>query len=214
MLLKREVASFVYDAVQLEGINLTLPEVQTLLEGVTVGGHKISDQQIAINQGEAWNKLIEWLKRNEFDVSEERANALHAIAAKKNEVLRWGEFRTGGVTIAGTEYMPPPVADLPGLFVKMISDMQALDDIYDRAIHVFLTMARCQFYYDVNKRMGRFMMNGVLLNAGYPAINVPVKRKLEFNELMLKFYETGDQAPMNQFLRSCLDPRAIKIMSE
>lgn len=43
MLAQREVAVFVYDAVQLEGINFTLPEIQTLMEGVTIGGHKLSD---------------------------------------------------------------------------------------------------------------------------------------------------------------------------
>jgi Fic family protein len=48
-------------------------------------------------------------------------------------------------------------------------------------------MARNQFFYDVNKRMGRFMMNGLLLHAGYPAINIQAKRKLEFNEKMLLF---------------------------
>jgi len=38
MLAKREVSVLVHDAVQLEGINFTLPEIQTLLDGVTVGG--------------------------------------------------------------------------------------------------------------------------------------------------------------------------------
>ena len=32
------------------------------------------------------------------------------------------------------------------------------DAIYSQAIFLFLTMARCQFLYDVNKRVGRFMM--------------------------------------------------------
>lgn len=213
MLAKRELPSFVYDAVQLEGINFTLPEVQTLLEGVTVGGHTLSDQQIAVNQGNAWHQLFQWIQAADFEVSVEKVLALHAIAAKE-EALEWGQFRTGGVTIAGTDYMPPAADQLPALFEQMVSDMQAIEDIYDKAIHVFLTMARCQFFYDVNKRMGRFMMNGVLLNDGYPAINLPAKRKLEFNQLMLAFYDSGDQAPMNAFLRSCLDERIVKIMQE
>jgi len=87
-------------------------------------------------------------------------------------------------------------------------------DIYDQAIHLFLTMARSQFFYDVNKRMGRFIMNGLLLDNGYPAINLPAKRQLEFNQLMLNFYDSGDQKPMNTFMRSCLDDRVIKIMKE
>ena len=87
-------------------------------------------------------------------------------------------------------------------------------DIYDRAIHLFLTMARYQFFYDVNKRMGRFIMNGLLLSQGYPAINLPAKRQLEFNQSMLHFYQSGDQKQMNIFLRSCLDEKVIKIMKE
>jgi len=62
--------------------------------------------------------------------------------------------------------------------------------------------------------MGRFVMNGVLLNSGYPAINLPASRQLEFNQLMLVFYESGEQKPMNQFMRSCLDERLINIMQE
>jgi hypothetical protein len=40
------------------------------------------------------------------------------------------------------------------------------------------------------------------------------KRQLEFNQLMLAFYQTGDQKPMNAFLRSCLDDQTLKIMAE
>ena len=58
MIAKRQLAEFVYDAVNLEGLNFSLPEIQTLLDGITVGGHKLSDQQIAINQGNAWRQKM------------------------------------------------------------------------------------------------------------------------------------------------------------
>lgn len=123
-----------------------------------------------------------------------------------------GAFRSGMVPIAGTDYMPPEPAELPSRFESVVQSLPEIDDIYDRALHVFLFMARAQFFFDVNTRMGRFMMNGLLLDAGYPAINLPAKRKLEFNELMLDFYASGDEAPMNRFMRSCVDPRVIKLM--
>lgn len=213
MLAQRQLAELVYDAVNLEGINFTLPEIQTLLEGVTVGGHKVSDQQIALNQANAWKEIFKLIKNDQFEVTNEFVCNLHKIAAKE-EALEWGKFRSGGVTIAGTDYMPPNAKDLKNLFNKMVSDSSQINDIYDQAIFLFLTMARCQFFYDVNKRMGRFIMNGVLLSHGYPAINLPSKRQLEFNQLMLSFYENGDQKPMNAFLRSCLDERIVQIMLE
>lgn len=213
MLAKRQLAEFVCDAVNLEGINLTLPEIQALLDGITVGGHKVSDQQIALNQADTWRMLFKLIENNQFEITLEKICALHLIAAK-DEALEFGKFRSGEVTIAGTDYMPPKADSLPELFEKMVDDAIRISDIYDRAIHYFLTMARCQFFYDVNKRMGRFIMNGLLLSYGYPAINLPAKRQLEFNQLMLNFYGTGDQKQMNTFLRSCLDERIMKIMNE
>lgn len=213
MLAKRQLSELVCDAVNLEGINFTLPEIQTLLDGVTVGGHKLSDQHIAVNQAQAWRTLFLWVEHNQFALTIDKACELHAIAAK-DEALAWGSFRSGAVTIAGTAYMPPPASTLPELFARMVAETLQLPDAYDQAIAVFLTMARCQFFYDVNKRLGRFMMNGWLLKAGFPAINLPAKRQLEFNRLMLEFYQSGEQAPMNAFLRSCLDERQIDIMRE
>lgn len=213
MLAKRQLSELVCDAVNLEGINITLPEVQTLLEGITVGGHKLSDQQITTNQGDAWRALFQWIEQGLFTVSAKAACAIHAIAGKE-EALEWGKFRSGGVMIAGTDYAPPPVDELPQRFIGMVDGMAQIDDVYDQAIHIFLSMARNQFFYDVNKRMGRFMMNGYLLQQGFPAINLPAKRQLEFNQLMLDFYPSGDQTAMNAFMRSCLDPRIIQIMKE
>ncbi len=213
MLARRQLSELVCDAVNLEGINFTLPEIQTLLEGITVGGHKLADQQIALNQARAWRTLFTWLEQDEFELTAEKTCELHQVAAK-NEALEWGRFRSGAVTIAGTEYMPPGAHKLPDIFESMVKKALDFRDIYDRAIFVFLSMARAQFFYDVNKRMGRFMMNGLLLNSGFPAINLPAKRQLEFNRLMLKYYDSGEQQPMNTFLRTCLDERVIKIMQE
>lgn len=213
MLAKRQVPELVWDAVNLEGINMTLPEIQTLLDGVTVGGHKISDQQIVLNQIAAWDLLFSWVKHDKFELSAEKACLLHAVAAKE-EPLTWGEFRYGSVTLTGTDYEPPSAEQLPFLFKEMIRQASEFADIYDKAIFVFLEMARNQFFFDVNKRMGRFMMNGLLLQAGYPVINIPAKRQLEFNQKMLDFYASSNQRPMNTFMRSCLDDRTVQIMKE
>ncbi len=213
-LCRKMLPEFVYDAVNLEGIGMSLPEIQTLLDGVTVGGHKFSDQQIALNQANAWKFLFEWVKKDQFELSIEKACALHAVAAKE-ESLTWGEFRSGSVTIAGTQYMPPSADRLPDIFNQLVQQAEtSFVDIYDQAIFFFLEMARNQFFYDVNKRMGRFMMNGILLQAGFPAISIPARRQLEFNKKMLNFYTSHNHAEMNSFVRTCLDERVIKIMSE
>lgn len=205
----RDIPSLVYDAVNLEGVNMTLPEVQTILDGITVGGHKISDQNMALNQANTWKHLFSLVEQGKFTFSKAIALELHSIAAKE-EKLEWGVFRTGNVTISGSDYEPPSPNELDNVWLSIEQELTTFSDIYDRAICAFLRMARAQFFWDVNKRMGRFMMNGILLAYGVPIINVPARRQKEFNELMLDFYSNGDMGPMNQFLRSCLNPKIIE----
>lgn len=95
MLAQRELSVFVYDAVRLEGLNFTLPEVQTLMQGITVGGHRLSDQKIATNQADAWKELFRLIKEQRFKVTQHCACDLHSVAAKE-EALEWGSFRSGG----------------------------------------------------------------------------------------------------------------------
>lgn len=212
LLAKRELALLVTDSVNLEGIAITLPEVQTLLEGITVGGHKLSDITITQNQAAAWQALFRAVADNSFTVSKTYITSLHAIAAHE-EALIAGAFRNGNVTIAGTNYKPPDHNTLDTHFEALCQEMHKIDDIYQKAIFVFLQMARILFFFDVNKRLGRLIMNGILLTAGYPIINVPAKKKLLFNQLMLNFYENSNMQPMQQFMRECLDPNTIQIMS-
>jgi len=205
----RDVPSLVYNAVNLEGVAMTMAEVQTLLDGITVGGYKISDQNMALNQAVAWKYLFSLVSDNEFSFSKEVALAIHGIAGKE-EALEWGAFRTGNVTISGSDYEPPSPKILDQIWIEIESEIDTCTDIYDLAVTAFLRMGRAQFFWDVNKRMGRFMMNGILLSQGYPVINVPAKRQKEFNQLMLEFYETGEMTAMNTFLRSCLNSKLIE----
>ncbi len=205
----REVPSLVYEAVNLEGVAITLPEVQTILDGVTVGGHKISDQNMVINQANTWMHLFQIINDNRFEFSKSIALELHNIAGKE-EAFEWGVFRSGNVSIAGTDYEPPPPDKLDAIWLQTEFELEQIEDIYDQAIAAFLKMSRTQFFWDVNKRMGRFMMNGILLNRGFPIINVPVKKQLIFNNLMLEFYSSNDMNKMILFLRDCLNEKIIE----
>lgn len=84
MLAKRQLSELVCDAVNLEGINFALPEIQTLLDGVTIGGRKLTDQQVALNQAEAWRALFSWVENDTFCVSAETACEIHNKAASRH----------------------------------------------------------------------------------------------------------------------------------
>jgi len=198
---KKLFAELVYDVTSLEGMPYTFPEVQTQLQGITVGGHKISDQKKLEQQALAWKRLIEMVEKQEFSLSKEIACQLQSIVAK-DEAAEIGTFRSGGVVITGTTYIPPRAEALDNNFREMLRRVSSLD-VQDKGIVVSLDFARNQFFFDGNKRTGILMMNGIFLSNGMLPLSISAKRLLEYNETMIGFYESGRYEAMTAFLKSC-----------
>ncbi len=213
---------FVWDASVLEGNPLTFPEVKTLLDGVTVGGYRISDQEQVLNLAESSRRLLAIVKSGQFELSKLVFTELNAIVAR-NEAPEWGVFRGEGQE---KNYTPDvglgehgrytPLRTLPGapelnrVFRDGVAALQACAP-FERAAAFFLFGALQQFFFDGNKRTSRFMMNGVLMSHGIDAISVPAARTQEFNEKMVRFYLSKDAAEMMTFLASC-HPEAETIL--
>lgn len=208
---KRSMPELVSDACQLEGINFTVPDIQTILGGVAVGGKTLYDHEIAVNQINAWKLILEAVEKDEIVITIDFSNKVHALAAK-NDAMVWGEFRSGFVTIAGTAYTPPEHHVLNVKFTELLEQFSKISNEYEKAIYLFLMYAKNQFYFDNNKRQGRFMMNAYLLQQGLPVISIPKTKENEFNYAMIRFYESeeNDMAEMHEFMMSCLHPRIAK----
>jgi Fic family protein len=190
-LAKKDKIDFIYNTSALEGNAMTFPEVQTLLEGITVGGHKLSDAQQILNQNRSVNLLFTTLEKSEFRIDKPTLLKLHGKVAEE-EAITWGEFRTSGVNIGGTEYIPPKAGELSSIFENGVHEIQKIEHPIIRAITYFLFGAKSQFFFDGNKRTSRLMMNGILLDNGYPILNIKAKDKLEFNKMMIAFYDKDD----------------------
>ncbi|BAP55887.1 filamentation induced by cAMP protein fic [Thioploca ingrica] len=201
--LQKVFPEYVWNTVYLEDNPFTFPEVQTLLEGITVGGHRIEDQQQVLNQSNSLNRLLTLVKQQTFALDKSTFCQLHSLVAFE-EALEWGIFRTGTVKIAGTEYQPPPAEQLDRIFTEGIEYLKAMDNPLERGIALFLFGSLNQFFFDGNKRTARLMMNGVLLSHGIDAINVPAKQKLEFNQTMIAFYDTQNADGMFKFMINLL----------
>lgn len=199
---KKLLPEFVWDTTVLEDNPFSFPEVKTLLDGITVGGHKLSDEQQVLNQAESWRYLLELIKTEQFLWSKKLYGELNNIVAR-DESLEWGVFRTGKVSIAGTQYIPPAATQLDEIFQAGLSFLITIPNVFERSLLFFLFGALQQFFYDGNKRAARLMMNGELLRHGIDAISIPGSRKQEFNEKMLRFYETKNGTEMLQFLLTC-----------
>ncbi|WP_299592586.1 Fic family protein [uncultured Tateyamaria sp.] len=213
---KQMMAQFVFDASSLEGNPFTFPEVKTLLDGVTVGGRKVSDQQQVLNLAAAATELFDMVKKGTFKLDKATSDRLHALVARE-EAFEWGHFRGEGeeaqitprVALGELDSHYPPETEPGGqnlvdLFNNGVAVLNAdVPHPQERAMAHFLFGALQQFYFDGNKRTARFMMNGVLMSEGMDAISVPATRAQEFNEKMVRFYVDKDATEMMAFLLDC-----------
>lgn len=205
-LARKMLPEYVFDASALEGNPITFPEVQTLMDGITVGGHKISDVQQVLNIRDAWNYAFETVKTNGFIVSEPItvkgiADGVNARIARE-EALEWGSFRTGNVGIAGTSnYRCPPAEELLSIWNdEYQSFVLKGGSTVENAIRMFLWMSLNQFYWDGNKRTGRIMASGYLLCHGIGVFNIHARDIQEFNARMVAFYNTREGDDIAGFL--------------
>ncbi len=199
---KKILEGIVYDTIHLEGNPFTFPEVKTLLEGITVGGHKLSDERQVLNQAKSWKTLLQWVQSGNFVVNKEMFCKLQAMVAEE-EALDWGMFRSGPVSVAGTEFVPPSSNQLDDIFNRGLAALENIQNPHKRAMLFFLFGSLHQFFWDGNKRSSRLIMNGMLLSAGYDIINIPARKRLAFNEKMIRFYDGLDGTEMIEFLISC-----------
>jgi len=201
-LAKKSMSDFVYEMSQLEGNPFTFPEIQTLIDGVTVGGHKVSDEQQILNLVDSWQMLFAKISDNTFAINKETYCELQGYVAR-NEALEWGVFRNGSVTIAGTEFKPPEANRLDEIFEAELADLEKVEHPAHKAMLMFLAGCRSQFFWDGNKRTSRLMMTGLLISNGLEAISIPSKKHLEFNQKMVDFYDSGNGTEMMEFLIHC-----------
>ena len=212
----RMLPEFVWDASVLEGNPFTFPEVKTLLDGVTIGGRKISDQEQVLNLATSSKHLLALVKSGKFSLDKATFTELHGLVAR-NEALEWSHFRGEGeetnytpdVGLGEHERYKPlaTIAGAPELNRVFASGLQALQSEvqqpFEKAAAFFLFGALQQFFFDGNKRTSRFMMNGILMSAGIDAISVPAAKAQEFNENMVRFYLEKNATEMMNFLVDC-----------
>lgn len=209
--LKRSLPVLIWNAAALEGNTFTLPQVQTLLDGVSVGGKRLEETEQILALSSAMEKMIELVSAGSFKLDKSTSDQIHALVAQ-HEAIESGHFRgegsaTGGGNVrlaeGGTIAGDPAGKSLVSDFSNLLADLAALKDPRARALLYFASAVRSQFYFDGNKRTARIMMTGALITAGFEPINIPFARQEEFNVALDQLFKTDSATELVDFLTTC-----------
>ena len=195
-LAKKSWDSNVYCGMKMENRAVTFPQTKTILEGVNVPDVRLDDIQAILNMRDAWRFLLGSIDE---PVTLDYLCKLNEYIAR-NEALEWGKLRTGKVAISGTDYVPPVPA--PQAVEAELADILTADTTTttEKALTAFAWGARGQFFWDGNKRTSLVLANKILLQAGAGMLTITEKHMEEFNVQLLSWYNTGNPAPLKQFL--------------
>lgn len=200
------VLRWTYNSNAIEGNTLTLMETKVVLEGITVGGKLMREHFEAINHRDAI-LYVEDVVRREEPLSEWQIRNLHRLVLKQIDDENAGVYRKLNVTIAGARHIPPDMLVVPEQMAALITwyetEAASLHPI-ERAAKLHSDFVKIHPFVDGNGRTARLLLNLELLKSGFPAIVLPVERRLAYYESLDKAHVDGDLSDFVALVAECV----------
>lgn len=191
---KRLLIDSIWKSANLEGLGTTFPKTEAILMNAPTTT-KTEEVLFVINMKRAWQFLLDNL--------EVPSNL--ALLREYNKIVgellfRYaGEIRTIPVQIGGTSWEP----ELPhiGIIIEKLAAIEQTADAEQRALQYFCYVARAQMFIDGNKRIAQLIANKILIENDIGIFQIPIEKLEKFKELLIKFYESGEDSAIVDFMK-------------
>ena len=191
---KRLLVDSIWKSANLEGLGTTFPKTEAILANAPTNT-KTEEVLFVINMKRAWQFLLDNLDYN---------NCI-ALLREYNKIAGEllfsyaGEIRTIPVQIGGTSWEP----EIPhtGIIIEKIQEIEQIEDIELKALKYFCYIARTQMFIDGNNRVAQLMANKILIENNIGIFQIPIEKLEEFKEMLIKFYESGQDEEIINFMK-------------
>ena len=188
---KKNLVRLVFTNSRFEGVNTTLPQTQTIIDGMSAAGVSIDDSNVIVQLKRGWQYVIREDKTLSLKI-EQNINLLVA----RYDSLDPGSFRTGSVTVElgndKGEWKPQEVDFFNNLMQKDTS-------VTDKAMTLMYHNMRNQLFGDGNKRTATLAANKLMIDHGAGLINIPLDKWDVWNDLISKYYLSGDMKTLKDW---------------
>lgn len=163
----------------IEGNTLTKSETQIVIEkGITIAGKPLIDHLEVVGHKEALDFVIE-LAKSSSPVSEWDVRGIHSLVMKGQAQDHSGAWRRLDVKAAGTDYSYPSHLKVPDLMAEFIDWMSGPVNLHPVcfASEAHLRFVTIHPFQDGNGRLGRLLLNLLLLKSGYPIAVIQLQQR-------------------------------------
>lgn len=206
-LAKKQLVGSIYSSAKVEGINITFPQTQTILDGITVANLKIDDVEKILNLRDAWKYVLNSI---ETELSLDFIKKINSFVAR-NESLDWGVLRYGSVGISGTDYIPP-IPEEKIVLMDLFNILHSQNSVTEKALNLFMYLCKQQLFWDGNKRTAMIVVNKYLIENGKGIFQISEKNIEEFNTLLSEYYSTDKKDKLKNFLyHNCIQGITMEV---
>ena len=207
--------AFTYDTNAIEGSLVEANEVADILEKREWPKDK-TKEDISETYGVA--EAIDYIRATKEQVSLKLIKELHRIVFKNSKPFA-GKFRAKGVEVVVADgygnvvHRGAPSARVEGLLMELVGWYGKNKRKYPPL--VLAAVVHNQFenihpFQDGNGRVGRLLLNNVLLKHGLPPVNIELKNRIEYYAALQADEKKGDIRPMLELIIK--EYRALKRM--
>ena len=183
---------YTYNSNAIEGNTLTLQETALVLEGITIDKKPLKDHLEAVGHRDAF-LYVQDLVKNNIPFSESIIKQIHTLVLMDRPEDR-GVYRRIPVRIMGAYHVPPEPVCVPEQMEKLVAEFASSKKMHpvERAALFHLKFEGIHPFIDGNGRTGRLILNLMLMQAGYPPINVKYSDRRRYYEAFDAYYRDNN----------------------
>lgn len=189
------LVEFTYNSNAIEGNTLTLQETAMVLEGLTIDQKPLKDHLEAVGHRDAFLYVIS-LVSDKVPISERIIREIHALVLM-NKPEDKGVYRRISVKIMGAHHEPPQPYLVPIQMEQLVVDLSRDNrHTIEKAALFHLNFEGIHPFIDGNGRTGRLLLNLMLMQAGYPPIDVKFSDRRKYYACFDSYFRDNDPSPM------------------
>jgi Fic family protein len=187
---------FTYNTNAIEGNRLSLRETAMIFtEGILPTGASTNDYNEALNSRDA----LKIMEDHSGGLGNRYMLRLHGQLTKNTSCRLAGKYRDCGVRIMGSDWVPPPAAEVPQRITRLIqwyNNNQARLHPLELGALLHMKVVQIHPFTDGNGRISRLLMNWVLLRNGYPMFYIENRDKANYYRAI----EKADRGDLKLFV--------------
>jgi excisionase family DNA binding protein len=206
------LVEFTYNSNAIEGNTLTLQETALALEGVTIDKKPLKDHLEAVGHRDAFLYVVS-LVSDKVAISQRIIREIHSLVLI-NKSEDKGVYRRIPVKIMGAHHEPPQPYLVPVQMERLLADLSPDNrHIIETAVLFHLDFEGIHPFIDGNGRTGRLILNLMLMQAGYPPIDVKFADRRKYYACFDSYYRDNDASPMVNMVGEYVRERLSQYLS-